>query len=112
MVTRSARNRCPKTPYTCRATTASGVLWPIGYRVLIGLSPGNSTKGNGLRIRVVRRRGWHRQKPRHRIGSCDGAGALFLSVNTVKTHLRSAYRKLGVGSRREAIARGRWLGLL
>jgi len=38
--------------------------------------------------------------------------ALFLSINTVKTHLRSAYRKLGVGSRREAIARGRQLGLL
>ncbi|HEY6279567.1 MAG TPA: LuxR C-terminal-related transcriptional regulator [Streptosporangiaceae bacterium] len=38
--------------------------------------------------------------------------ALFLSVNTVKTHLRSAYRKLGVGSRREAIARGRRIGLL
>ena len=33
--------------------------------------------------------------------------ALFLSVNTVKTHLRSAYRKLGVRSRRDAIARGR-----
>jgi LuxR family maltose regulon positive regulatory protein len=38
--------------------------------------------------------------------------ALFLSVNTVKTHLRSAYRKLGAGSRREAIARARRLGLL
>jgi LuxR family maltose regulon positive regulatory protein len=38
--------------------------------------------------------------------------ALFLSVNTVKTHLRSAYRKLGVRSRRDAIARGRSLGLL
>ena len=38
--------------------------------------------------------------------------ALFLSINTVKTHLRSAYRKLGVGSRREAIARGRRIGLL
>jgi LuxR family transcriptional regulator, maltose regulon positive regulatory protein len=38
--------------------------------------------------------------------------ALFLSINTVKTHLRSAYRKLGVGSRREAIARGRRMGLL
>jgi len=38
--------------------------------------------------------------------------ALFLSINTVKTHLRSAYRKLGVGSRRDAIARGRRIGLL
>jgi LuxR family maltose regulon positive regulatory protein len=38
--------------------------------------------------------------------------ALFLSINTVKTHLRSAYRKLGVGSRREAIARGRRIGVL
>ncbi len=38
--------------------------------------------------------------------------ALFLSINTVKTHLRSAYRKLGVGSRRAAIGRARQLGLL
>ena len=40
------------------------------------------------------------------------AEALFLSINTVKTHLRSAYRKLGVANRRQAIARGRRLDLL
>ena len=40
------------------------------------------------------------------------AEALFLSINTVKTHLRSAYRKLGVDSRRAAIARARRLDLL
>jgi LuxR family maltose regulon positive regulatory protein len=40
------------------------------------------------------------------------AGELFVSVNTVKTHVRSIYRKLDVGSRREAVARARAVGLL
>lgn len=40
------------------------------------------------------------------------AATLFLSVNTVKTHLKSAYIKLGVSSRREAIARARHLRLV
>ena len=40
------------------------------------------------------------------------AAALFLSPNTIKTHLRTIYRKLGVHSRAAAVARARALGLL
>jgi LuxR family transcriptional regulator, maltose regulon positive regulatory protein len=40
------------------------------------------------------------------------AAELFVTVNTVKTHLKSIYRKLGVSGRREAVARGRQLGLV
>jgi LuxR family maltose regulon positive regulatory protein len=40
------------------------------------------------------------------------ADDLCLSVNTVKSHLRTLYRKLGAVRRREAIARARQLGLL
>lgn len=36
---------------------------------------------------------------------------LFISVNTVKSHVRSIYRKLGATNRREAIARADQLGL-
>jgi LuxR family maltose regulon positive regulatory protein len=39
------------------------------------------------------------------------ADELFVSVNTVKTHVRSIYRKLGVDNRRAAVARARELGL-
>jgi LuxR family transcriptional regulator, maltose regulon positive regulatory protein len=40
------------------------------------------------------------------------AEARAVSVNTVKTHLRSIYRKLGVDGRREAVDAGRRRGLL
>ena len=40
------------------------------------------------------------------------AQELFLSVNTVRTHSRSIYRKLNVSSRADAVARADALGLL
>jgi LuxR family maltose regulon positive regulatory protein len=39
-------------------------------------------------------------------------GSLYLSLNTVKTHSRSIYRKLDVSTRAEAVERGRELGLI
>lgn len=40
------------------------------------------------------------------------AADLYVSVNTVKTHLKSAYRKLGVNRRHDAVRRARERGLL
>jgi LuxR family maltose regulon positive regulatory protein len=40
------------------------------------------------------------------------AGALFVSVNTVKTHLRAIYRKLDVDTRRDAVRRAREVRLI
>ena len=37
---------------------------------------------------------------------------LYLSPNTIKTHTRTLYRKLGVSDRKDAVARGRQHGLI
>jgi LuxR family maltose regulon positive regulatory protein len=47
-----------------------------------------------------------------RLSSREIASELYVSLNTLKTHLRSTYRKLGVESRAAAVERARHLGLL
>ena len=46
------------------------------------------------------------------MSNAEIAGALHLSVNTVKSHLKAVYRKLGAGGRRDAVLRGRELELI
>jgi LuxR family transcriptional regulator, maltose regulon positive regulatory protein len=46
------------------------------------------------------------------LSASEIGGELFLSVNTVKTHMRKLYAKLDVHTRAEAVERGRSLGLL
>ena len=47
-----------------------------------------------------------------RLSTREIAGELFISMNTLKTHLKSIYRKLDVSSRSDAVARARASGLL
>jgi LuxR family transcriptional regulator, maltose regulon positive regulatory protein len=46
------------------------------------------------------------------LSAAEIGSELFLSVHTVKTHMRKLYAKLDVHTRAEAVARGRALGLL
>jgi DNA-binding CsgD family transcriptional regulator len=52
-----------------------------------------------------------RYLPTH-LGAPEIAAELYLSANTVKTHLRHLYRKLGAHSRDEAVQRAQAIGLL
>jgi LuxR family maltose regulon positive regulatory protein len=46
------------------------------------------------------------------LSNAEIAAELYVSVNTVKTHQRSVYRKLGADGRRDAVRIARSLGLL
>jgi LuxR family maltose regulon positive regulatory protein len=46
------------------------------------------------------------------LNTAEVASEMYISVNTVKTHLKSIYRKLAATHRREAVRRARQLGLI
>jgi LuxR family maltose regulon positive regulatory protein len=68
-------------------------------------APGERLPLTDSEIRVLR------YLPTH-LTAHDIASKLFLSVNTVSTHTRHLYAKLGVHSRQQAVDRARSLGLL
>ena len=46
------------------------------------------------------------------LSNAEIGAEIFVSLNTVKTHLRSIYRKLGANGRADAVEQARALGLL
>ena len=48
----------------------------------------------------------------HMLSTAEVAGAMYISTNTVKTHLKSIFRKLAAGHRGEAVRRARELELI
>jgi Bacterial regulatory proteins, luxR family len=78
-------------------------------QVLVGLvvTAGAERRGSAGELNQGQQRGHAPHLTTHEI-----ARELCVSVNTVSTHRRHLYTKLGVHSRREAVDRGRVLGLL
>ena len=52
-------------------------------------------------------RAWLPSDPPH---SAEIAGELYISMNTLKSHIKSIYRKLDASSRSDAVARARLIG--
>jgi LuxR family maltose regulon positive regulatory protein len=97
-----------------RLGTAHAALIAEILNVLAGREPAQPTDegARGLReplsqaeVRVLR------YLPT-KLSAPEIAGQLYLSVNTVKTHMRHLYDKLGVHRRHEAVEQARALGLL
>jgi LuxR family maltose regulon positive regulatory protein len=82
---------------------------PPGVHALFDLVQGAGAVAGGV-VLSDRERDIVRALMRN-LGTPEIAEELFISVNTVKSHLKNVYRKLGVSSRAEAILRARELGL-
>ena len=88
----ATRARCPRSPPRCGASCDSGAPESAAEP----LSPAELAVLRLLPHRTVREMG----------------EALYLSANTIKSHIRAIYRKLGVHTREDAVARAVALGLL
>jgi LuxR family maltose regulon positive regulatory protein len=93
------------TPSSPCAGLAGRILDRFDGRLPRGLGPPSGAQLTESELAVLR------FLPSHMTNQ-EIAESLFLSINTIKTHLSSVYRKLGVTSRRQAIAQGRRLELL
>jgi LuxR family maltose regulon positive regulatory protein len=85
-----------------------GRLEPFATRVRAALPVSAPTLSDGL---TERERELLAELPSMRTAE-EIAQTMFLSINTIKTHLRGIYRKLGVSQRRDAISVARERGLL
>jgi len=47
-----------------------------------------------------------------KLDATEIASALYISVNTVRSHIKAIYRKLGVATRADAVRNGQSLGLI
>ena len=81
-------------------------LASIGYEVVIG----SRSKYRAMESRDSIVEKWPELS--ERLTYTEIAADLYLSLNTVKTHLRHAYMKLGVTSRSSAVKRATSLGIL
>jgi LuxR family maltose regulon positive regulatory protein len=95
-------------PGTAHAALISEIL-----NVLAGRKPASPLAGS-LRLREPLSQGEMRvlRYLPTKLSAPEIAGELYLSVNTVKTHMRHLYDKLGVHRRHEAVEQARALGLL
>lgn len=91
-----------------RGTGRFGRLDPFAARVLAALPASVPDPTDGL---TEREQALLTELPSMRTAE-EIAHTMFVSVNTVKTHLRGIYRKLGVSHRRDAITVARQRGLL
>ncbi len=89
------------------------LLAPVLDREPPPARPGVSDQAPPLVVEPLSER--EREVLRHASGmlsTAEIAGQLYISANTVKTHLRNIYRKLAATHRGEAVRRARQLGLI